>query len=95
MESLREIYLQLGGNVIGELEKRIEDQTARVEDRRRHADDYRRMALELGLDTSLSEKALEGNKAVLKERHAETQTHRDAKQEEIPQIHVPPTRIGR
>lgn len=82
VETLREIYLKLGGNVIGELEKRIEEQTALVEDRKRHATDYCRMAQELGLDAALNEEALTRNKAILKEKRIETQTHRESKQEE-------------
>ena len=82
VDTLHERYLELGGNVICELEKTIEAQEERLHERKKHADDYRRMVALFGLGEELSEIALQRNQAVLGEKSAETQQQRDAKQVE-------------
>ena len=82
VDTLLERYLELGGNVIGELEKTIKAQEERVAERRRHADDYRRMVVLIGLGKELSEAALIRNQAAIGKKREETQQQRDAKQEE-------------
>ncbi len=98
VETLREAYLQLGGNVVGELENTIDEQKNRVADRRRHAEDYRKLAETLGLDAELSEVALTKNQAVLGEKRVEVEKLRQAKHEEALKAHSrlreEETRIG-
>jgi uncharacterized protein YPO0396 len=68
VETLRECYLKLGGNVIGELENTIEEIEARVAERRKHAEDYQRVATNFGLDPKLDETTLAKNKHQLAQR---------------------------
>ncbi len=82
VDTLRERYLELGGNVIGELEKTITAQEERVVERRKHTEDYLRMIGAFGLDVELSEATLYRNQAVLGGNRKEIQMQRDAAQEE-------------
>lgn len=82
VDTLRERYLELGGNVIGELENTITAQQERVAERRKHAEDYCRMVGDFGLDEELSEVALHRNQASLRERRNDIRKQRDAAQEE-------------
>lgn len=82
VDELHDRYLQLGGNVIGELENTIQTQTNLVDERKRHADDYRRMVSAFGLAEELSEAALHRNQAELGAKREETQQKHDAKHEE-------------
>ncbi len=82
VDALRERYLELGGNVIGELENTITAQKDRVSERRKHADVYRRLIRGLGLDDELSEVALHRNQAALGKTREEVQKQRDAAEEE-------------
>lgn len=82
VDTLRQRYLELGGNVIGELENTITAQKERVTERRKHAENYRRMVGLFGLDEKLSEATLCRNQTVLGENRKEIQMQRDAAQEE-------------
>jgi uncharacterized protein YPO0396 len=82
VDTLRERYLELGGNVIGELENTIQTQNNLVAERKKHADDYRRMVAIFGLGEELDEAALWRNQAALGEEREKIQLQRDAKQEE-------------
>lgn len=82
VDSLRERYLELGGAIIGELQKNIDAQRERLVDRRRAAEDYQRMVGELGLRSDLSEAGLRENQAALSAKRDELQTARDAIQHE-------------
>lgn len=82
VDTLREQYLELGGNVIGELERTIEAQQERVNERKKHANDYRRMVTSLSLSDELSEPALIRNQSLLSEQRIKLQQRREAKQEE-------------
>lgn len=87
LDTLLKRYLQLGGDVIAELEKTIEAQKERVAERRRHAEDYRRAVGAFGLETELSEAALRRNQDVLEGKRGEVQAERDGKQEETLAAH--------
>lgn len=65
VEAMRERYLELGGNVIGELQNTIKLQEDRVNERKKNADDYRRMVTNFALADELSEAALLKNQALL------------------------------
>lgn len=82
VETLRERYLELGGNVIGELQTTIKLQEDRANERKRYADDYRRMARTLGLFEELSEAALVQNQALITETREKTVEQQRTKQEE-------------
>ncbi len=81
VDTLRERYLEVGGNVIGELENTITAQKERVAERRKHAEDYSRLTSVLGLDQQLSEATLLRNQAALLQMREELQQQRDAKNE--------------
>jgi uncharacterized protein YPO0396 len=83
VDTLRERYLQLGGNAIGELEKVIELQNQNLADRTKHANDYRRMVTAFRLNDEISADALLCNQALLTEKRGEiaeqnTQVHEKA-----------------
>ncbi len=82
VETLRERYLKLGGNAIGELEKRIDDQKALVSERRRHADNYQRVMQEFGLPAELNEASLLNNQDTLKTKLTKIKSQREEKQSE-------------
>lgn len=82
VDTLLERYLELGGNVIRELEKTIEAQKERVNERKKHADDYRRMVAAFGLGEELSKAALIRNQATLGVKRESIHQQRDAKEEE-------------
>ena len=82
VETLRERYLKLGGNAIGELENRIDDQKALVTERRRHADNYQRVMQEFDLPAELSEVSLQNNQAALRIKLTEIKEQREAKHTE-------------
>lgn len=81
VEAARERYLELGGNVIGELEKTIDLQKERVAEKARHAADYRRIAGALGLNDRLDREALRHNQAQLRERRPSVVEEREGCQE--------------
>ncbi|MCB1098867.1 MAG: hypothetical protein KDN22_25060 [Verrucomicrobiae bacterium] len=87
VDTLRERYLELGGNVIGELEKTITAQEERVAERRKHAEDYRQFIRPFGLDEELSAAALQRNQAVLAGHREAIQTKRDRRHEETLAAH--------
>jgi uncharacterized protein YPO0396 len=68
VDSLREQYLELGGNVIGALESTIAAQSKLVDERRRHARQYLQWISKFGLSDELSESALRSNQAALAQR---------------------------
>lgn len=82
VETLRERYLELGGNVIGELQNTIKLQEDRVNERKKHADDYRRMVATLGLLGELSEAALIQNQVILGKKREEILQQRNSKEAE-------------
>lgn len=77
VNALREQYLELGGNVIGELENTIAAQRERAVERRKHSDQYQRMARTLGLAAELTSDAFESNRLALAERREKIQVQRD------------------
>ncbi|MCR9291908.1 MAG: hypothetical protein NXI32_04260 [bacterium] len=77
VDSLREQYLELGGNVIGELENTIAAQKKLVEERRKHAQQYLQMAARFELRSDLSEQALLANQSTLAERQKSEQKECD------------------
>lgn len=80
-DTLKESYLKLGGNVIGELERTIEVLRRVVVERTRHADDYRRLMRSFDLSEDLTADSLQKNQMILKERRKEVQTAREAQEE--------------
>ena len=82
VETLREQYLQLGGNVVGELENSINALTERVNDRKRNVEDYRKMIRQFDLSDELNESTLARNQAALVSKREQVQKLRDEKQEE-------------
>ena len=82
VDTLRERYLELGGNVIGELETTIDIQKERVAEKAKHASDYRRMVQAFNLSDELNKEALLLNQAQLAEKRDALQRQRDQQQEE-------------
>ncbi|MFO0903674.1 MAG: ATP-binding protein [Pirellulales bacterium] len=62
VDALRERYLELGGNVIGELQNTIHAQQRLVAERRKHAQQYQSMLASLGMNDELSDATLAENK---------------------------------
>lgn len=79
VETLRERYLQLGGNVISELQNTIEDRELRVAERRKHAEDYQRVVDGFGLDAALDEPTLLNNQRLLRREREALMKSLDAK----------------
>ncbi|MCD0459997.1 ATP-binding protein [Roseiconus lacunae] len=79
-ETLKEAYLQLGGNVIGELEKTIEVLRREVASRTRHAEVYLNLLRPFQLDQQLTEAALRQNQQELQRRREDVQSARDTQQ---------------
>ena len=83
VDTLRQRYLKLGGNVIGELENTITALTNRVDERTKDVEQYRAMIRQFGLGDELTEATLLRNQAALRPQHERIQTQRDDKQEEV------------
>ena len=79
VDLLREQYLQLGGNVIAELENTIASQNQHVQLCRRNAGDYQRITKLLEVKDDLSESALLENQATLRQRSEEIKEQREEK----------------
>ena len=77
VDTLREKYLQLGGNIVAELESNIDMQKQRVQEIRRHADDYLRIVRRFELDDTLSPVALAQNQSKLKTQLTEFTARKD------------------
>jgi len=82
VDTLRQRYLELGGNVIGELEKTIAVQKERVKEKSKHAAQYRALIKPFKLSDELSAETLRRNQAWLRGHHAEVQKQHDRQQEE-------------
>lgn len=80
--TLRERYLKLGGNVIGELENTIVEQKKRVTETKKRADQYLGIVRRFTLDEELSHAALSRNQAALQERREKLKSRREEKYEE-------------
>ena len=65
VDTLREKYLQLGGNIVAELESNIDMQKHRVQEIRGHTDDYLRIVRRFALDETLTPTALQLNQGKL------------------------------
>ena len=83
VDTLKDQYLKLGGNVIEQLETTIESQRSIAADRQKYADDYRRVARVLGLNDELTEATLHRNQASLRKTKTELEQQRNAKDEEF------------
>lgn len=81
VELLRERYLQLGGNVIGELENTIELRKDSVALKKKYAAQYLHIVRKLGLNEELTEQFLRQNQVVLQERRKQEQQQRDRQEE--------------
>jgi uncharacterized protein YPO0396 len=67
VDSLREQYWKLGGQIVGELENTISAQRLLVDERRKHAQHYLQMASRFGLRSDLNRQALAANKLAMAE----------------------------
>lgn len=81
VDTLRQRYLELGGDVIGELEKTIAIQRERVKEKSKHAALYRNLLKSFQLSDELSAEALRRNQALLDDRREETQKLHDRQHE--------------
>jgi uncharacterized protein YPO0396 len=81
VEVFRERYLELGGNVIGELENSISYLKEIMEDKRKNAQQYRQLIARFQLPDELSEHALLSNQAQLREQRLFEQHNHDQQQE--------------
>ncbi len=81
VDSLRQAYLKLGGNVIGELEKTIAVQRERVQEKSKHAINYRDLVKPFKLSDELSAEVLRRNQTWLGGHREETQSLHDREQE--------------
>lgn len=77
VEILRETYLQIGGNVIQELEISINFQRSHVSDRRKQAQLYQQLIARFGLNDQLTEQALRDNQTQLTVQREKVQTERE------------------
>lgn len=82
VDTLRERYLQLGGNVIGELEKTIGVQKDRVAEKAKQAAQYSSIVRQFSLSDELNQETLRRNQALLAEKRQTFQQQRDHCQEE-------------
>ena len=82
VDTLRQRYLELGGNVIGELEKTIQVQKERVKEKSKYAGNYRILVKPFKLNDELSEGTLRRNQAWLLDHRDEVQKQHDSQQEE-------------
>lgn len=83
VDALRQRYLELGGNVIAELENNIDLQKERVKEKSKHAANYRILVKLFKLSDELSAEMLRRNQAWLRDHRAEAQQRHDRKQEEV------------
>ena len=81
VDTLRERFLKLGGNAIGELEKVIALQEDALAEKTEHANHYRRMVAAFRLGDELTPDGLLRNQVLLKERHKELSQLRNQWQE--------------
>ena len=81
VDILRQRYLELGGNVIGELEKTIEVQRERVKEKSKHAGHYGILIKSFELPNEISEETLRRNQAWLLDHRDEVQKQHDGQQE--------------
>ncbi len=81
VESLRERYLELGGNVITELESTIALRKESVELKRKYAGQYQRMMQRLSLSDEISESMFHRNRAMIEQRRLAEQRSRSEQQE--------------
>jgi len=77
VDTLRERYLAIGGNVVGELENTIKMQQERVAERSGHVTQYRQWINKFGLSDELDPQSLRNNQATLREKRVEIQKQRD------------------
>ncbi len=77
VDTLREKYLVLGGNVIAELENTIALQTRLRNERRQNADQYRQSIQRVGLSVELTPSNFESNQLSLHEQKKNESTVRD------------------
>ncbi|HEY5311865.1 MAG TPA: ATP-binding protein, partial [Pirellulales bacterium] len=82
VDTLRQRYLELGGDVIAELENNIELQKERVKEKSKHATNYRILIKPFKLSDELSAEILGRNQAWLRGHRAEAQQRHNHKQEE-------------
>jgi uncharacterized protein YPO0396 len=82
VNTLRESYLKLGGNVIGELENTISEQKKRVGETKKRAGEYLGAVRRFRLDEELSRAALSRNQAALVNQRVEMVKRREDKLEE-------------
>jgi uncharacterized protein YPO0396 len=87
VNTLREKYLTLGGNIIAELENTIDAQKDRAADIRKHADTYLHIVRSLQLATELSAHALQQNQQTLTAKRSDYQQQRDDKHNETLTAH--------
>jgi uncharacterized protein YPO0396 len=82
VDALRERYLELGGNVISELEKSIGYCRERVADRQKHSNIYLALVKQLGLRDDLTREGLDANQAELRRKNDELQKVRTKRYDE-------------
>jgi uncharacterized protein YPO0396 len=80
VDTLRERYLELGGNIIGELENTIAAQRKLVEERTKQACVYQQMVARFELSEQLDENTLKANQNQLQKQQQAVQSQRDAYQ---------------
>jgi len=87
VNTLREKYHAVGGNVIAELERTIDSQKERAKDIKKHADDYLRIVNAFNLSPELSDRALQNNQEKLKGQRSDYQSKRDNQHTETLSAH--------
>lgn len=83
VDTLKERFLELGGDVIDQLQKTIDAQTVVVNERQKYADDYRRMVATFSLDDSLLKSQLIANQKTLSVKRENFETERTTKFDEV------------
>ncbi len=77
VDTLRERYLERGGNVIEQLEQTIAVQKQVAQQRAKHASDYRRMVRQFSLSEELTSEALHTNQVALRQEQGKQSAHRE------------------
>jgi len=80
VDALRERYLELGGNIISELENTIAAQRKLVDERKKQAEMYRQMVTRFELSDSLDEVTLRANQTALKKQQESLKSQYDTQE---------------
>ncbi len=85
-DTLKQVYLEMGGNTIEQLEEQIATQQELTRERQRNADDYARLAVSLNIDPDLTEAAFLHSKQAATEQIGALQNQTDEQRDAVYKI---------